>query len=139
LRLAARRCSFQFPQLAAGRLPGAGITQRLPRIVGRMRAFDLLLTGRRVGATEALRVGLVSELSGGDLAAAARRRAAELAGKGPIALRYAKEAVRAGMDLTLAQGIRLEQDLYVLLQTTADRVEGVRAFKARRAPRYRGR
>lgn len=139
LRLGARRCSFQFPQLPAGHLPAAGITQRLPRIVGRMRALDLLLTGRRLGSAEALRIGLLSEVAGADLGAVARRRAADLARKGPIALRYAKEAVCAGMDLPLAQGIRLEQDLYVLLQTTADRAEGVRAFKRRRAPHYRGR
>jgi enoyl-CoA hydratase/carnithine racemase len=139
LRLAARRSFFRFPHLAAGLLPGCGVTQRLPRLVGRMRALDLLLSGRRLGSAEALRVGLLSEVAGTGLATVARRRARDLAAKGPIALRYAKEAVVQGMDLTLAQGIRLEQDLYVLLQTTVDRAEGVRAFRARRAPRYQGR
>jgi len=139
LRLAARRSFLQFPHLAAGLLPGCAVTQRLPRLVGRMRALDLLLSGRRLGSAEALRIGLLSEVAGTGLAGVARRRASELATKGPIALRYAKEAVVQGMDLTLAQGIRLEQDLYVLLQTTADRAEGVRAFRARRTPRYQGR
>ena len=88
-----------------------------------MRALDILLSGRWVKAAEALRIGLATSLAPlGD----ARRMAAELAKRGPLAVRYAKEAVAAGSDMTLAQGIRLEQDLYVLLQTTADRQEGVR-------------
>lgn len=138
LRVGGPRTAFTFPQLAAGALPRHGATQRLPRLVGRMRALDLLLSGRRVGAREALRIGLVTQLAAQPVTAG-RALAAELNAKGPIALRLAKEAVLAGSDLPLAAGIRLEQDLYVLLQTTADRAAGVRAFLRKRRPRFRGR
>lgn len=137
LRIAGPRAAFVFPHLADGVLPRHGATQRLPRIVGRTRALELLLSGRRVGANEAHRIGLVTQVST-QPATAARAVAAELCEKGPIALRLAKEAVRASGDLPLAAGVRLEQDLYVLLQTTGDRAEGVRAFLARRRPRFKG-
>ncbi len=137
IRIAATRAWLAFPQVGESRLPRHGATQRLPRIVGRARAMDMLLSGRRIGAREAHRVGLVTLVTP-QLAAAARGLAAELAAKGPIALRLAKEAVLRSGDLTLDQGIRLEQDLYVLLQTTGDRAVGVRAFLAKRRPRFRG-
>src|SRR5206468_3582207 len=106
---------------------------------GRTRAMDLLLSGRRVGAREALAIGLADRvLPAGGFRPAVRREIAGLCRKGPLALRLAKEAVRKGLDLTLEQGIRLEQDLYVLLQTTADRREGIRAFRGKRTPRFRG-
>jgi enoyl-CoA hydratase len=139
LQVASAAAGIGFPHLVEGRLPRHGATQRLPRAVGRTRALELLLCGRRVAAREALRIGLVSHV-----APAARFDAAVgtviegLRAKGPIALRLAKEAVLKGSDLTLEQGIRLEQDLYVLLQTTADRTEGVRAFLGKRPPRFRG-
>jgi enoyl-CoA hydratase/carnithine racemase len=140
LRIAARGARFCLPQLSEGRLPSHGATQRLPRLVGRMRALDLLLSGRAVRAAEAEAMGLVSRaVAAGDLETAVRREVADLRRKGPIALRLAKEAVLKSFDLTLDQGIRLEQDLYVLLQTTADRSEGVRAFLEKRQPRFRGR
>ena len=139
LRLASVTARFAFPHLGQGRLPRHGATQRLPRLVGRMRALDLLISGRRIGAREAERIGLASSVvPAAKLDAAVRRIVGELSAKGPIALRLAKEAVLKGLDLTLDQGIRLEQDLYVLLQTTADRAEGVRAFLAKRPPKFRG-
>lgn len=138
LRIAGPRAAFAFPHLADGALPHHGATQRLPRIIGRTRAMELLLSGRRVGAREALRIGLVTQISQ-QPTTAARAVAAELCAKGPIALRLAKEAVRASTDMPLAAGVRFEQDLYVLLQTTGDRAEGVRAYLAKRRPRFRGR
>ena len=121
------------PQVTAGRLPAHGGTQRLPRLVGRMRALDLLLTCRAVDATEAEAIGLVSRVAPpGRFARALDIVVAELQSKGPIALRYAKEAVLKGSDLTLDQGVRLEEDLYVLLQTTHDRQEGIAAFLEKR-------
>lgn len=137
LRIAGPRAAFVFSHLGEGLLPRHGATQRLPRLVGRTRALELLLSGRRVGAREAQRIGLVTQIST-QPSTVARAVAAELCSKGPIALRLAKEAVRASGDLPLAAGIRLEQDLYVLLQTTRDRAEGVRAFLAKRRPRFRG-
>ena len=137
LRIAGPRAAFAFSHLGEGGLPRHGATQRLPRLIGRPRALELLLSGRRVGAREAQRIGLVTQIST-QPSTVARAVAAELCRKGPIALRLAKEAVRASGDLPLAAGIRLEQDLYVLLQTTRDRAEGVRAFLAKRRPKFRG-
>jgi len=131
------RCAM--PQLAEGRLPCHGGTQRLPRIVGRTRALDLLLTGRTLRAPEAERFGIASRVfRKSEFDASLAAVVAELAAKGPVALRYAKEAIVRGSDLSLDQGIRLEEDLYALLQTTADRTEGVDAFLRKRKPRYRG-
>lgn len=139
LRVASSTAVLKLPQLSEDRLPRYGATQRLPRIVGRTRAMDLLLTGRAVRAKDALRMGLVSSVvADARLDEEIAQLAASLASKGPIAMRYAKEAVRAGSDMTIDQGIRLEQDLYVLLQTTADRAAGVASFRQKRKPRYTG-
>ncbi len=137
IRIASPRATFGFPYLAQGRIPAAGGTQRLPRIVGRARALELILTGRTMDADEALRIGLVSKLSDDPLAEA-RRIAARIAQEAPVAVRYLREAVHKGMDLSLDQGLRLEADLYFLLQTTADRVEGINAFLDKRPPRFTG-
>lgn len=139
VRVVSAAARFALPQLANGWLPAHGGTQRLPRIVGRMRALDLLFTGRMVDAAEAEAIGLASRVvAHARFKRAVDRLAHELAAKGPIALRYAKEAVLRGGDLTLDQGIRLEEDLYVLLQTTGDRREGVWAFLEKRPPVFRG-
>jgi len=140
LRLCARNARFRFNHLRGDRLPSHGATQRLPRAIGRMRAMEVLLSGRWVGAAEAARIGLANEVVAPEgLGRRAKLVCRELAAKGPLALRYAKEAIGAGTDMTFAQGVRLEQDLYVLLQTTADRAEGVKSFTTQRAPRFRGR
>jgi len=139
LRVVSDRARFAMPQLIDGRLPCHGGTQRLPRIVGPMRALDLLLTGRAVTAAEAESIGLVSRVAAHrDFRKALDGVVGELRSKGPIALRYAKEAVLKGSDLTLDQGMRLEEDLYVLLQTTGDRQVGIRAFLEKRKPVFRG-
>jgi enoyl-CoA hydratase len=139
LRIATRAAEFCLPQVREGRLPAYGATQRLPRLIGRTRALDMLLSGRRVGAAEAVGLGLVSRaVTVRTLETAIEREVTLLRSKGPVALRLAKEAVQKGADMTLEQGIRLEQDLYVLLQTTADRAEGVRSFLRKRRPKFRG-
>jgi enoyl-CoA hydratase/carnithine racemase len=139
LRLASDRAGFALPQVQAGRLPSHGGTQRLPRIVGRTRALDLLLTGRMIDAAEAETIGLVSRvIPHRSLARGVRAVVDTLKSKGPVALRYAKEAVSKGLDVTLDQGIRLEEDLYVLLQTTRDRREGIDAFLQHRKPVFHG-
>lgn len=140
LRVVSTGARFALPQLREGRLPHHGGTQRLPRLVGRMRALDLILTGRPVDATEAEAIGLASRVAAPEeLDRVAQEVVAGLCDMGPIALRYAKEAILKGADMPLDQGIRLEEDLYVLLQTTADRQEGVEAFLARRRPVFHGR
>ncbi len=140
IRLAADKARFGFPQVALGLIPSDGGTQRLPRIVGKAKAMELLLTAETIDAEEALKIGLVSRVvSSEGLAAEAEALANAIASKGPVALRYAKEAVNKGLDLTLEQGLRLEADLYFLLHTTADRTEGIRAFLEKRTPRFTGR
>ena len=139
LRLVSDRAHFAMPQLTQGRLPAHGGTQRLPRILGRMRALDLLLTGRTIDAAEAAGMGLATRMvAAQDFDRALEAFVSQLRGKGPLAVRFAKEAILKGSDLSLAQGTRLEEDLYALLQTTADRQEGVRAFLEKRKPTFRG-
>ena len=102
--------------------------------------MEMLMTGREVSTREALDMGLVHEVvSGAELAARAQALAESIAAAAPIALRYTKEAVLRGVDMDLEAGLRLEADLNILLQSTADRAEGVRSFLERRAPRFRGR
>ena len=139
LRIAAEGARFAMPQVPAGVLPWDGGTQRLPRTVGRGRAMDMLMTGREVDAWEALSMGLVHEVvPAAELAARAQAVAESIAAAAPIALRYTKEAVLRGVDMDLESGLRLEADLNILLQSTADRAEGVRSFLERRAPNFRG-
>ena len=139
VRIASDKARFSLPQIAKGRLPSDGGTQRLSRIIGKSQALELLFTARIIGAEEALSLGLVSKVvPAEDLPAEVEALTRNIADKGPVALRYIKEAVRKGMDLTLEQGLRLESDLYFLLHTTADRTEGIRAFQERRTPRFRG-
>jgi enoyl-CoA hydratase/carnithine racemase len=139
IRLASDKAKFGFPQVAQGLIPSDGGTQRLPRIVGRGKALELILTAEIITAREAVEIGLVSRMVGGaKLASEAEALAKTLASKGPIALRYIKEAVNKGLDLTLEQGLHLEADLYFLLHTTADRTEGITAFIKKRPPKFKG-
>jgi enoyl-CoA hydratase len=140
VRLAAQSARFGFPQVASGLIPRDGGTQRLPRIIGKGKALELILTGKIIDAEEALAIGLVSQvLPPPDLMSTAEALAQNIAGKAPIALRFIKEAVHKGLDLTLEEGLRLEADLYFLLHTTADRTEGVKAFLEKRRPQFKGR
>ena len=139
LRVADSTAVFRMSQAARGAMPWDGGTQRLPRLIGRSRAMEMLLTGVEVGAERALEWGLANEVvEEGQAPARATRLAEEIARHGPIALRYLKEAVGAGMDGTLARGLGLEADLSVLLQSTRDRGEGIASFLERRRPEYRG-
>jgi enoyl-CoA hydratase/carnithine racemase len=140
LRVAARDAVLAVPELAAGGFPGGGLAPRLARIVGAGRALEMVLLGTRVHAAQAAAWGLVNAVvPPARLAADADALAGALAARGPLALRLGKEAVVRALDLPLADGMRLEEDLYVLLQTTDDRREGIRAFLERRTPRFTGR
>ena len=139
VRIAAAGARMGLPQISQGTIPWDGGTQRLPRVVGRAWATDMLLTGRVIDATEALRIGLVHQvMPPGELMARTEQLANTIATLAPVAARYAKEAVLKGMDMTLDQGLRLEVDLNLLLQTTEDRVEGIASFLERRKPTYKG-
>ena len=140
LRIAATTAVFAWGDVARGAAPGGGITQRLTRMVGPARALDVLLLGTPLPARRAAEWGVVAATAEPRrLDAVVEAAAGALARRGPLALRLGKEAVVRALDLALAEGIRLEQDLYVLLQTTADRREGITAFRTRRGPRFRGR
>jgi enoyl-CoA hydratase len=139
VRLAAEEAKFGCPETGHGVIPWAGGTQRLPRIVGRGKALEMILTGEAVDAQEALRIGLVSRVVPRErLLAEAEALAGRIAARGPIAVRYAKEAVSRGVEMTLEQALRYETDLTIILQTTQDRAEGVHAFLEKRTPEFKG-
>jgi enoyl-CoA hydratase len=140
IRLASDRARFGLPQVASGLIPMNGGTQRLSRLIGKGKALELILTAETIGAEEAVEIGLVTKVVPQEkLASEAEALAQSMASKAPISLRYVKEAVNKGMDLTLEQGLRLEGDLYFLLHTTADRTEGIKAFLEKRPPKFKGR
>jgi enoyl-CoA hydratase len=142
-------CTFRFaadtaelgqPEINLGIIPGYGGSQRLARLVGRDRALDLILTGRRVRAAEALAMGLVTRVSpAASLGADAMAFAQELAGKAPIAVRYALDAVRTGLEQPLPAALEHEAALFGLAFATEDMREGTRAFLEKRPARFAGR
>jgi enoyl-CoA hydratase len=139
LRIAADTARFGQPEINLGIIPGYGGTQRLPRLVGKGVALDLILTGRQVTASEALAMGLVNRVvPAAQLMSEARALASELAAKAPIAVRYILDAVNRGLEQDLAQGQVLEATLFGLVASTADMREGTRAFVEKRKPRFTG-
>ncbi len=131
---------FAVTQLRRGFLPRFGGTQRLPRMIGAAHALRMLLAGEAIDGREAHRLGLVTYLARNrkSLATLCAELVRSVTTRGPVANRLAKEAVLKGYDMTLEQGIRLEEDLYALLQTTADRSEGIKAFLEKRKPLFKG-
>jgi enoyl-CoA hydratase len=139
IRIASEGARLGLGHLSSGLIPWDGGSQRLPRLVGRGWALEMLITGRVLGAREALDIGLVSMVVPAErLLPTALEVARRIARNAPIALRYTKEAVHKGMDVPLEEGLRLEADLNILLYGTADRAEGVRSFLEKRQPTYRG-
>jgi len=141
LRVAWSGARIGFPHVAHGRVPACGATQRLPRLVGPGAAFRMLLLGEEVSGEDMVTLGLAASAAPTPEAtrAAAAELATRLAAQAAPALRACKEAVLSGADLTLRDGLRLEADLAVLLHTSHDRAEGIRAFLDKRAPRFQGR
>ncbi|MGD9228365.1 MAG: enoyl-CoA hydratase-related protein [Desulfobacterales bacterium] len=139
VRIASEGSYFGIPHIQAGMIPWDGGTQRLSRLIGKSKAIELILTGEMINAQEAHRIGLVNRIvEAEELLSAVREMAHAMAAKGPVALRYAKEAVLQGLDMTLEQGLRLEADLYFILHTTTDRTEGIKAFQKKRKAKYKG-
>ena len=139
LRIAADHVILGSGSLQDCEFPYDGATQRLPRLVGAGLARDMLFTGRTLSAPEALGAGLVNRVvPAGELAESAANLADQIAAAAPVAARYAKEAVSASADLTLQQGLGLEADLSVILQSTGDRAEGLRSFAEKREPTFQG-
>jgi enoyl-CoA hydratase/carnithine racemase len=134
IRICSNDARFSLPETAHGMLPRAGGTQRLARAAGRGVALAMLLAGEELDAAAAYRSGLVARVvERGRLGAEARAIAESVAARGPIATKYAKEAIHRGQDMTLDQALRYETDLTIILQTTEDRAEGVRAFVEKRS------
>jgi enoyl-CoA hydratase len=139
LRLAAETAKFGQPEIKLGVLPGFAGTQRLPRLVGKGRALELLLTGRTVDAQEALRIGLVhSVVPAADLMTSARALAASLAEQSPAAMRAIIEAVNRGLEIAFPEACGLEAALFGLAFSTEDMREGTRAFLEKRKAVFTG-
>jgi enoyl-CoA hydratase/carnithine racemase len=140
IRVASETSRLGLPEVRLAVTPGAGGTQRLPRVVGSARAKELILTGRVLTADEAERIGLVSRVvPPGQALAAADEIAAEIAARGPVAVREAKKLVDLASEADLATGLAAELDASDRVFATDDMVEGAEAFFAKREPQYRGR
>jgi len=137
LRLALPNAKFGLPEVKLGLIPGYGGTQRLPRLVGAGRALEMVMTGRTIGAEEALAIGLVNRVVQGPGLEAAKAYAREFSGNGLRALQFAREAVQRGADLALHDGLRLEADLSTLAYRTRDAEEGMQAFVEKRKAVFR--
>jgi enoyl-CoA hydratase/carnithine racemase len=138
-RVAAEGVQLGLVETRLGIIPGAGGTQRLTRLIGLAAAKELILTGRRIDAAAAHRAGIVGEVvPGAELAAAAARLAAELAGAGPLAVTQAKKAIDGGFDLPMAEALAHERDCYEVVLESEDRNEGLRAFAEKRPPHFTG-
>ena len=140
LRIASENARMGQPETALAIIPGYGGTQRLSRLVGRGRALEMILTGDPVDAREAHRIGLINRVvPQAELLPAAETLARTLLSRGPVALRYAMQAVHEGLQMTLAEGLSLEAALFGLTCATEDMHEGTRAFVEKRKPVFKGR
>ena len=139
VRIASDAAKFGQPEVKLGLVPGYGGTQRLPRLVGKGRALQLLLTGEMIDAAEAYRIGLVNRVVPGDqLIASATEMMKAMLANGPLALAGCIETVNRGLDLTLEEALTLEATWFGLLGATHDMAEGTRAFVEKRAPSFTG-
>jgi methylglutaconyl-CoA hydratase len=139
IRILSEKASMGLTETSLAIIPGGGGTQRLPRIIGAAKAKELIFTAKRVGAEEALSIGLANKVVPHDeLLAAAKDMATQIAQNGPIALRAAKKAVDKGIEVDLASGLAFEIACYESTIPTEDRIEGLTAFKEKRKPVYKG-
>jgi enoyl-CoA hydratase/carnithine racemase len=140
IRVAVERAKLGQPEVRLGLLPGGGGTQRLPRLVGKGRALQLILSGGMIGAQEAYCMGLVNEIvSATDLIPRAEAILKEIAGNAPLAVRYALDAVNKGMEASQSEGLALEASYFGLCAGTEDKKEGTSAFLQKRPAQFHGR
>ncbi|PLX45821.1 MAG: enoyl-CoA hydratase [Deltaproteobacteria bacterium] len=140
IRLISENAKVGLTETSLAIIPGAGGTQRLPRIIGKAKAKELIFTARRITGADAVEIGLASKcVPQSELLEEAKGIAAEIAKNGPVALRMAKRAVDKGMEMDLASGLAFESSCYEIIVPTEDRVEGLTAFKEKRPPVYKGR
>ena len=139
IRIAAENAQFGQPEINIGFMPGMGGTIRMPRFVPRAVASEILLTGNRLNAQDALRWGLVSRVVPREkLMDTAKEIANTIITRGPLGVRAVKEAIIRGYDMTLDEGLLMEQMMAGKIRTTEDFIEGARAFMQRRPPEYKG-
>ena len=140
LRIAAETATLSVPEVKWNLIPGWGGTQRLPRMIPMAKAAEMLLTGDRIDANEAYRLGIVNKVvPAAELMDAAEAMANKIAKNGPLAVRAAKEAMIRGTSMTLDEGMQLELDLVESLLNTEDAKEGPKAFAEKRKPEFKGR
>jgi len=140
IRIAAEHAKFGQPEVKLGLLPGGGGTQRLPRLVGKGRALQLILTGETISAQEAYRIGLVNEVvAAANLIARAETILKLISANAPIAIKFSLEAANKGMNSSQAEGFALEASYFGICAATEDKKEGTSAFLEKRAPQFHGR
>jgi len=140
IRLATESARFGQPEVKLGVLPGGGGTQRLPRLVGKGRALQLILSGEMISAQEAYRIGLVNEVvPAADLIPRAEAILKQIFANAPLAVRYSLEAVNKGLETSQTEGLALEASFFGLCAGTEDKQEGTQAFLQKRAPQFKGR
>jgi len=139
MRIAAENARFGQPEINLGLFPGAGGTQRLPRLVGKGLAIEMMLTGEAISAQEAYRIGLVNKVvPATELLPTAEKLAQQILAKAPLATGVILEAVQHGMEMTLAEGLQLEENLFGVICGTEDMREGTAAFLEKRQPTFTG-
>ncbi len=140
IRLAAESAKFGLPEVKLGIIPGYGGTQRLPRLVGKGVALQLILSGAMIDAQEAYRIGLVNEVvPKAELIARAEAILNQIGANAPLSVRYALEAVNKGMETSVAEGLVLESTFVAICTSTEDKKEGTSAFLQKRPPQFQGR
>jgi enoyl-CoA hydratase/carnithine racemase len=140
IRIAVENAKFGLPEVKLGLVPGGGGTQRLPRIVGKGRALQLILSGEMITAQEAYRIGLVNEVvSTADLINRAETILKQIASNAPLAIKFALGAANKGMEMSQSEGLLLEASYFGLCAATEDKQEGTSAFLEKRVPQFRGR
>jgi enoyl-CoA hydratase/carnithine racemase len=139
MMIASENATFALPEVTVGLCPGGGGTQRLPRVIPRRIAAEMLFTGKPIDAQEAYRIGLVNKVVPRDkLMTEAKKLAETICQAAPLAVRTAKEAMMRGLDMSLAEGLRLEDDFQRYIMSTKDFEEGITAFREKRKPKFKG-